>query len=57
MHSKERKPIAKFYSPVATSGIEPHMDKVINLLCEQLDSRFLSEDRSFDLGRWILYCE
>ncbi|KAI6778147.1 uncharacterized protein J7T54_007193 [Emericellopsis cladophorae] len=57
-HSKERKPIAKHYSPSATAALEPHMDKVINKLCFELEKRFIDSPNShkdFDLGRWILY--
>ncbi|RYP80987.1 hypothetical protein DL770_006032 [Monosporascus sp. CRB-9-2] len=58
-HAKERKPIAKHYSPTATTALEPHMDKVINKLCCELEKRFIdgpNRGTVFDLGRWILFC-
>ncbi|KAM5344562.1 hypothetical protein ACJ41O_013097 [Fusarium nematophilum] len=46
-------------SDCAGIGIfEPHMDKVINQLCRELESRFMDGDNAAkvcDLGRWILF--
>lgn len=56
-HARERKPIAKYYSPAGTAALEPHMDKIINDLCTQLEQRFVDTSTPFDLGRWILYCK
>lgn len=56
-HAKERKPIAKYYSPSATATLEPHMDKIITKFCQQLDRRFVETSKAFDLGKWILYCK
>lgn len=55
-HAKQRKPIAKYYSPSATAALEPHMDKIINKLCHQLETRFVEKSKTCDLGKWILYC-
>ncbi|KAI6784130.1 uncharacterized protein J7T54_004676 [Emericellopsis cladophorae] len=57
-HAKERKPIAKHYSSSATTALEPHMDKVIDKLCHELEVRFIdvpSGPKAFDLGKWILF--
>lgn len=56
-HAEERKPIAKYYSPSATAALEPHMDKIINKLCHQLEIRFVENSKICDLGKWILYCK
>lgn len=31
------------------------MDDMINRLCSELDTRFESSGKPFDLGRWLLY--
>ncbi|KAM5359488.1 hypothetical protein ACJZ2D_014423 [Fusarium nematophilum] len=57
-HKKERQPIAKLYSSAGIGIFEPHMDKVINQLCRELESRFMDGDNAAkvcDLGRWILF--
>ncbi|KAM9885342.1 hypothetical protein VDGL01_00425 [Verticillium dahliae] len=57
-HAKERKPIAKFYSPSATAALEPHIDSVIKKFCQDLERRFINvpdDKREFDLGQWILF--
>ncbi|CAG7559457.1 unnamed protein product [Fusarium equiseti] len=57
-HRKERKPIAKFYSTAGVTTLEPHIDKVIDQLCGQLEERFM-EGNNFgkicDIGQWILF--
>lgn len=54
-HAKERNPIGKYYSPAAVASLEPHMDAMINDLCQALESRFEDGRISFDLGNWLLY--
>jgi hypothetical protein len=59
-HRRERQPIAKFYSSASVSTLEPHMDKVINQLCEELERRFIdgdNADKVCNIGQWISYCE
>ncbi|XEV03397.1 hypothetical protein FSHL1_008684 [Fusarium sambucinum] len=57
-HKKERQPIAKLYSSAGVSTLEPHMDKVINQLCDELEKRFTgdnAEPKGCNLGQWILF--
>lgn len=58
-HAQERRPIARYYSVNSVLSLEPHMDKVLNHLCHQLETQFVDgnhSDRTCDLGDWILYC-
>ncbi|KAK3368682.1 cytochrome P450 [Podospora didyma] len=59
VHAQTKKPIAKFYSAGAVPALEPHMDKTINLLCSELEKRFMgggsSAGKAVDLGEWISY--
>ncbi|KAK4443778.1 cytochrome P450 [Podospora aff. communis PSN243] len=53
-HAREKKPIAKFYSPTGVAPLEPHMDKSITQLCDELEKRFIP-GKPFDLCDWITY--
>ena len=55
-HAKERRPIGKYYSTAAMTSLEPHMDKVIEQLCYQLETRFASKGAILDFSDWINYC-
>lgn len=46
--------VAKYYSPIGVANLEPHMDTLIDKLCQELDSRYSDGPQSFDLGRWLL---
>ncbi|KAK5659587.1 hypothetical protein OQA88_789 [Cercophora sp. LCS_1] len=57
-HAAEKKPIAKYYSPNGIAPLEPHVDKIVQLLCGELDKRFATGSaagKPFDFGEWILY--
>ncbi|RGP77378.1 pisatin demethylase [Fusarium longipes] len=57
-HKRERQPIAKFYSTASITALEPHIDKVINQLCRQLEESFVDEPnvgKICDIGQWILF--
>ncbi|KAI1056935.1 hypothetical protein LB507_002367 [Fusarium sp. FIESC RH6] len=57
-HRKERKPIAKFYSTSGVTALEPHINKVIDQLCWQLEQRFMDGNnvgKVCDIGQWILF--
>lgn len=59
-HRKERKPIAKFYSTSGVTALEPHINKVIDQLCWQLEQRFMDGNnvgKVCDIGQWILFCK
>lgn len=58
-HAQERRPIARYYSVNSVLTMEPHMDKVLDHLCQQLQTKFVdghSRDKACDLGAWIHYC-
>lgn len=58
-HAQERRPIARYYSVNSILTLEPHMDKVIDHLCQQLETKFIdghNRGRTFDMGDWIQYC-
>lgn len=54
-HAREKRPIAKYYSPAGVAALEPHMDTMISTLCQALEARFLGGGKPFDLGEWLLY--
>lgn len=58
-HKKGRQPIAKLYSSAGVSTLEPHMNKVINQLCDELEKRFTGHNAGqvCNLGQWILFCK
>jgi hypothetical protein len=54
-HAQEKRPIAKFYSANGVAPLEPHMDKMIKLFCQELEKRFVP-GKPFDICDWISYC-
>lgn len=59
-HAKMRKPIAQHYSPASMTRQEPHMDKIINKLCRELEARFMEDagmSEVCDLGKWVSFCK
>ena len=60
MHARERRPVAKYYSPAGVAPLERHMDRSIEVLCGQLEQRYMSGGNAgqpCDLGAWIDFCE
>lgn len=58
-HAAEKKPIAKYYAPNGVAPLEPHVDKTIKQLCDELERHFMNgteAGKPFNLGDWILYC-
>jgi len=58
-HAQERRPIARYYSLNSILTLEPHMNKVLNHLCQQLDNKFVggpNRSEICDVGDWISYC-
>lgn len=54
-----KRPVAKYFSISHTLLLEPHMDVVINDLCQQLENRFVDGPQGVkdcDLGEWVEYC-
>lgn len=59
-HRRERQPVAKYFSSAGITTMEPHMDKVVNTFCEQLEKRFIDGENAgkvCNLGQWILFCK
>ena len=59
-HRKERQPIAKHYSSAGITTVEPHMDKVIDQFCNELEKRYIDGDNAgkvCDIGQWTLFCK
>ncbi|RSM00733.1 hypothetical protein CDV31_011658 [Fusarium ambrosium] len=57
-HRKERQPIAKHYSSAGITSVEPHMDKVIDQFCNELEKRYIDGDNAgkvCDIGQWTLF--
>ncbi|KAH7254694.1 cytochrome P450 [Fusarium solani] len=57
-HRKERQPIAKHYSSAGITTVEPHMDKVIDQFCNELEKRYIDGDNAgkvCDIGQWTLF--
>lgn len=68
-----KKPVAKYWTTASVARMEPHIDKVIAFLVQQLDSQFAStggegegenKDKNqdkmgkpFDFGDWCLFCK
>ncbi|KAM0270038.1 hypothetical protein ACHAQH_009574 [Verticillium albo-atrum] len=60
-HARQRRPVAKHYSMASVLQLEPHFDEAIQLLCYQLEQRFMRNwvqshcefGVEFDLGQWI----
>ncbi|KAF9879435.1 hypothetical protein CkaCkLH20_02978 [Colletotrichum karsti] len=57
-HKKLRQPIEKYYSPSSVVSLERNIDNVIEMLCRQLETRFMegpnSEEAVVDLDAWDL---
>lgn len=54
-HAREKRPIAKYFSPLGVAALEPHMDMMISKFCEVLETRFMNGEKPVDLGPWLLY--
>ena len=57
-HARERKPISKYYSMSSIFPLEPHMDNVLNQLCQQLETRFIDGQnvgKPANIGEWLLF--
>ncbi|KAM0328616.1 hypothetical protein ACHAQA_005027 [Verticillium albo-atrum] len=60
-HARQKRPVAKHYSLAGILQLEPHFDEAIQLLCYQLEERFMRRwnldhcdfGTKFDLGQWI----
>jgi hypothetical protein len=58
-HARMKRPVAKYFSLGSVLALEPHMDKAIDDLCDNLERRFTDgpeKGKACDLGEWIAYC-
>jgi hypothetical protein len=54
------KPYQKHFTLNRILAIEPLADKVIGILCQELESRFVEGEnkaKTADIAAWIEYCE
>ncbi|KAL8636936.1 MAG: hypothetical protein Q9228_005734 [Teloschistes exilis] len=55
LHKQIKSPIAPLYSLSNTISYEVHVDQVLDVMFNQLDSRFVETEQTFDLGNWLQY--
>ncbi|KAK8087524.1 hypothetical protein PG997_002485, partial [Apiospora hydei] len=66
-HARQKRPVAKHYSPAGVLTLEPHVDETIRLLCRRLEERYMSANdgegtselfsSGFVIGQWIKMCK
>ncbi|KAI1078502.1 cytochrome P450 [Whalleya microplaca] len=54
-HARFKRPVVRHYSLGSVLAVEPIMDQVIADFCKHLETRFIAQDKSFDLGSWLTY--
>ncbi|KAK0744864.1 cytochrome P450 [Apiosordaria backusii] len=55
-HAQMKRPIVKHFSLGSVLALEPHYDRVLGELIQQLDTRFLkASNTTCDLGEWIAF--
>ena len=54
-HKQLKSPIASLYSLSNAITFESFVDEVLDVLCHQLDERFVSSEATFDLADWLQY--
>lgn len=55
LHKQLKNPIAPMYSLSNTVTHEGFVNQVLQVLFQQLDQRYASSHRTFDLGNWLQY--
>ncbi|KAK6214188.1 hypothetical protein LQW54_004614 [Pestalotiopsis sp. IQ-011] len=58
VHSQQKRPIAKYYTATAVSALEPHMDQMLERLCQILAAKSVDDTdkaKVLDLGSWLSY--
>ncbi|KAK3987511.1 cytochrome P450 [Cladorrhinum sp. PSN332] len=55
IHARWKKPVAKYYAVTGVAPLEGHIDRTVELLCAEMDKRFLGEkgEGVIDLGKWM----
>jgi Cytochrome P450 len=54
-HKQLKSPIAPLYALSNVVTFEGFVDKILGVLFQQLDKRFVESQKTFDLGDWIQY--
>ncbi|KAJ0420592.1 cytochrome P450 [Aspergillus carlsbadensis] len=55
LHKELRSPVSSLYAMGNVMKLEPLMDQTIQVLFNQLDSRFAGGERAFDLAEWLQF--
>ncbi|RYP59321.1 hypothetical protein DL769_008585 [Monosporascus sp. CRB-8-3] len=55
MHKLLKTPIAPLFTPANAPAYEGHVDKVLAVLEQKLDSKFLDNHEIFNLGEWLQF--
>lgn len=55
LHKTMKSPVAPLFSLSNILTLEPHVDKTLQVLVGQWDSRFLDSQVTFDLADWLAY--
>lgn len=55
LHKKIKSPIASLFSLSNTLPLEVFVDKTLQVMTEQLDTRFVGSQVTFDLSDWLQY--
>lgn len=60
VHARQKRPISKHYSMTGVLPLEPHIDEMIQYLCQRLEENFVDESSATSacaLDEWIAYCK
>ncbi|KAH9885148.1 cytochrome P450 [Xylariomycetidae sp. FL2044] len=55
LHKTMKSPVAPLFSLSNILTLEPHVDKTLQVLVNQWDSRFLDSRKTFDMADWLAY--
>jgi hypothetical protein len=55
LHKQIKTPIAPLFQLSNVVPLEPLVDTVLGVMCEQLDRRFVGSQATFDLADWLQY--
>ena len=55
LHKQLKNPIAPLYSLSNVVTFESFIDEVLELLCKQIDQRYVKSQEIVDLGDWLQY--
>ena len=55
LHKQLKNPIAPLYSLSNIVTFEGFVEQVLDVLCRQLEERYVESGKTFDLGNWLQY--